>query len=1626
MENNKFRKSCEEFVVFPYDFTQSDSDKKLQLINEYAQNPSIKSVANVNYKTCIQHKSVGFDCCRKHYQLNEQVGFSEINSSKGVSTEKFKDFFTFPKGAVAFFLKEVECCRCDNTRKENTCSLQRSQDGQNIAQNVFCTLPISANSGLTPLINGNFMLEYETRRTLWVSTNCPERDWNNNILSHCVLPCYIFLLKQFRDKIRKTIQNGNSKDIGKFRQEVYEYFPKEIGEKEENYWHYFNYLYYREIYAINEELLPVVCNETKMVFARPEDQFIVYINQNKHSETPKICPISTENPQKPQLLEVLQNAGLHIDVIPSKIADNFKETGNPLIYISPELIRERLKKICDNVLWKRPLAINQSCFRNASSLAIVFEYCMKDLNNCLKVEKELVGLPLCLLADHTLICFSENYPKFVSKFYNIFESKQSMFIHRTLVYRLTNHVSQYTNMIKSFQLGNFMEMLPDELNENEYKGSIVMRFDTQNQVEKKWLRTVWDFLKYYKKDLRENVGDWLLLLARVNTAEYLLPVSDSTSVLFFDIADVQYECIIEVLRALPIYEVRAGDFVNHAQKSYHEKHSKEIGIYPDDFKSNFFGSLSKIQNFENALWLSHLNYEWKVNEYQAKIILRHLEKLLSYEIYYCFSKIPKLPVFIRYNGTLTKIDRKTVVLPQKDIPVDGLDIVEKSMHIIFVKDGYQNLYEKIGFTKVSQYQFYLSYIFPHLHLLSVTTILKQMNYVKGMLYELSSWTFGSDEMNTFIDRLSNLRFIPIREGVIKAPQDFYDPNVELYKLVLEEEYFPPSEFCSESWLPFLRKIGLITNLTVNIAIKIAGLIQHLEDVRAAKASKILLKTIKREKLTNNESFLDQLKSVKFLIPKKIEEINETIYKSLNKNVTRICYYDAVHHSQESLVWTSKLILPSYACCFDSRTHNRLGVQQEARQILFEDVLKHVDNITNKNNYQYRSRTCKVIPEAYRKQYIRILGEIYEFLTLSRPLKHSQIELLMNRSLILVTGNTALDIPGRSILSSQMLLAPYINQVEVIFGKYFELFKEIGCRQCPNIEQFFDVIREIKENTDDRNLGPNELKVVIEAVSNVSQLIMTDPWKNDKNAKIYLPCIKTFHPESSEPVYLQHSSKVIFIDDYHLQKRLRDFKGNFMLSTYIGVQDSGNVNKKIVERLPKINAPKLLSELVQEVLKDPVSEIEAPPNHYSKALRRTLASKYFYAGLERLLKHEYKTMRKDLPKLQPVFTVLESAKIFVLQKLQTSLFFSGQIISASEIERDVYTRVNSNSFEIYMRVSEQREASIKIVQGILSLFEIYSVKFSENKNVLVLPKMLEVQPIEIAEVLDTFGIARDTSEATPSYFPSPGDLVPQSLYPYLSNNFERFNIGDFVAVSKEFEDEECYVYGIVRGFESIEHADFLQLIYDVQAEEDPDKITKFRAFELHGFDRINQRNASKEIGKTDIQHEDYQADVFQSYEDAVREIRNALKLLEELDEDSKRKIIRRLYLKWHPDKHEGSNVQLATRVFQFLINELKSDRCSFEYEYSRWTSSARAYANYRKMSSDGLSYYCRFSSRSSSFDFSSFSECKINNPQPAESKRWYRQAERDLEAAIELRKININCFFQWHCFMAKQVFEICFI
>ena len=1702
VENKELKKNSEEFSVFPYDFTQSDFDRKSKAILEYDRNPFSRSVATVSYKTCVQHVSNCINCCEKHYFLVEQIGFSEIKATQNVKCDVSREFFTFPKGAVACTIRRVRCRNyCSIEEKLSTCQPRGETYGQIAVQNIFCTLPISANLGLPVLVNGNFLLEYETRRTLWVGMCDAERKWNYKILSQCVLPCYITLLHQVKEDAIKAMQMVATKDPKKQQQEIYNIFPKFVGEGKKNYWDYLSSLFYQEVFARNEKILPVACNKS-LFFSRPRDQFIVYVDQIIHLVRQYFYQLSTESSQKPVLLEILQNVGLHIDFIPSKIAKNFEQSGNPLTYMSPPVIREKLKKISENIIFQNYLHIQQSCFKDASSLVTVLEYCMKDINegleslgkeklDCPKGEVELIGLPLCLLADDTVRIFSKSNPVFVTRFSCIFLRNQSMFVHKKLVSRLEKY--KFSNVLRNFKLQDFVEMLPDELSAKKFKGNFIMRFNVQNEIKKVWLRNVWEFLKSFKKDLQEHLKEWLLLLANLNSEEYLLPISQSTSVLFLEAEEDKSDRIIDVLRELPVFEVTERDFVGN---TYIGRYLNNATIYPREFQKDFFGSINRIKDLENALFLSERNYKWKLSIEQAKVILDHLENLWFYK--HCYStKIHNLPIFIKYDGSLTKIDREAVVLPEPDIPFDGLDIIEEHMKIKFIKSGYPRIFEKVGCQVVTFIEFYIGYIFPHLLLLPVPTIVKQMSYIKFTFSgSLSFHNRRKDEVKNFIERLSSLKFIPVQEGVFRAPSELYDPRVRLFQLVFKNEHFPPSYFRKISWLNFLRSIGLITELSKQLAIQIANLIQASEGKNFEEASEMLCENIKMKEFFSDDNFLYKISCIKFLIPKQIREINENICRSLNKSTSRMCYNGSAHYSLENLVWTSKLILPNYACVFDNQTYVKLGVKQGLKgeklqrsdypKILFEDALKHVDNLTNNANYKSRTRTCKTIPEVYRKQYKCVLKEFYEFLQLSRPLERTHIKLLNQRNMMLVNGNADLDTPGRSNLSKEMKLPPYINEVSIIWGEYFQLFKEIGCHESSTTDQFFDVLKEIKLIVMEKHLSPNEITIASQAVTNVSSLLKKSPLQTNVKKKIYLPCIKRFHPKPLEPVYMLPSSELIYINDYHMQERMKDFEGNFMLSKYEGVEDANNVNENLLKGLPAEHMPQLISELVQEVLKEPISEVEAPIDHFSKKLSLIFSSTSFYHGLERLIKYEYKVHNKTLPELENVFKVIQTAKISVLKRVQTNLICNKKVISASETDKEVYTRVTKNSFEIYLQVDELTNASAIISQGILDLLELYSIRFDHGKNNIVLLKLLEIPAKEIPKLLDNFGISRETSYKEVTYLPTPGDLVPQTMYPYLKNSFERFEVGEFVAISREFEGAECYVFGIIRGCENNESVHVSLLVYDVQVDGDPSNLVKFKDFDLYGFDRSLQSAVlTKEIVTSESKEKGGQTEIPrpQNDEEAVKEIRDILKFLSELDKESKKKVIRKLYLKWHPDKYDEQNKAFATRIFQFLLNELKSDHKDFENNFDSWNSSARTYSYFTR-SNSGFFYdgsnsspnfhhgsnsspnFCNDSNSSQDFhhgnnsspnfhhgsnsspnfcndsyssqdfhhddnssqnfhhgsnsspNFSFFFKEKTNNPQPAQSKRWYRQAEKDLQAAEDRKEAD--SFFQWHCFMAKQV------
>ena len=182
---------------------------------------------------------------------------------------------------------------------------------------------------------------------------------------------------------------------------------------------------------------------------------------------------------------------------------------------------------------------------------------------------------------------------------------------------------------------------------------------------------------------------------------------------------------------------------------------------------------------------------------------------------------------------------------------------------------------------------------------------------------------------------------------------------------------------------------------------------------------------------------------------------------------------------------------------------------------------------------------------------------------------------------------------------------------------------------------------------------------------------------------------------------------------------------------------------------------------------------------------------------------------------------------------------------------------------------------------------------------------------------------------------------------------------------------------------------------------------------------------------------------------MKEICQELKRIWKLkNEEQKRKAIKAMYLKWHPDKNPNP---LATKAFQFLQRQIQrlqqglplEDHDEIDEEsqpsftpnsywdtvFRNWDNIARSRTRYwrreqthnnSRTTSDGATSY--YHNRFSSFD-SSMESVRVV-PDPLTAKVWMKQAEHDLNALrILAQEVDVHRDVCAHvCFMAHQVTE----
>jgi len=429
------------------------------------------------------------------------------------------------------------------------------------------------------------------------------------------------------------------------------------------------------------------------------------------------------------------------------------------------------------------------------------------------------------------------------------------------------------------------------------------------------------------------------------------------------------------------------------------------------------------------------------------------------------------------------------------------------------------------------------------------------------------------------------------------------------------------------------------------------------------------------------------------------------------------------------------------------------------------------------------------------------------------------------------------------------------------------------------------------------------------------------------------------------------------------------------------------------------------------------------------LKHQLSSTQFCSGVIRLIRDENSRQKRDINKgvIESIARGLRRIELCVVKSLKTTLFSNEVPISESEEEVKYFLHKVVVSDEeisrVYVNVTSAMDEITPVIPLVSSVIVEICLGLLGTMAVLI-PAMLQCSPSEIWSLLDNMGVRQDDSyrPAEDETLPLPGNFIPIEEHHLLNDAFEEFEPGEYVGYELEDpslqrqEGNATYIYAV---------------IIDVMANEDPSPLAKHyrisigdqeivvEAADLYKFHRLNAVTSSAIV----LSNQRRGPPRNRSRQEVFDEISDLLDDAWKLPDEKRRKIIKRLYLRWHPDKNLGDE-EFCTEVCQHIQHETsrlergeprgsrrsnaeaRTSGGSYDDFFTSWGTRARKHYTQRK------GYRARQQSSRNSHR---------KNPQPGEAKRWFRQAKADV-AAVENDIVYGNPSYEWACFKCHQAAE----
>uniref|UniRef100_A0A8C1JVL6 HEPN domain-containing protein n=1 Tax=Cyprinus carpio TaxID=7962 RepID=A0A8C1JVL6_CYPCA len=1519
---------------------------------------------------------------QSQWVIAECFGFSEQNFEQ----KNKQDYFKVPQAALAACLS--------------------SSFNYKFTGRAFCSLPLPGETGLPVHVNANFEVD-SSRRDLWKEDgDSVKTEWNQFLKKNIISPLYADLLLHLCSDMKKHTPTALVFLKSELEKSCLKYFPC-ISPEVNKVWHEMIHEVYR---SINQRDLPVIPTAHAAPVEsshRLQDKKIHKYTvtwrsvSEPHSEN---CPYFTTDDHN-GIFEILDDSGMKLVPYSWKMHEincNFKLAGVNVAEISPSTVMNFLKQRSLNdpsqTTSGLPLPINQTCIKDKTRCSKLLSFCLENVKE--KNVQDLNGLPLLLTEDQMLRVFESESPKLISRFSSLFRGHQEMF------------ADMVVNM-DHFQIlhdGKFIKGITIDIAATYLKPEIQLLLrqslpDQRCQLYKadaetiKWLKTLWTFFDYQEKsyqneklnvfsEIKKHFDDSPILpviCPSQNNTHFLETMNDISKVIHYE-----KEKIVSILIKLGFMKI---DLVFFKDLSREFRHNMNQELLQTGDSSAVLGQVHHV---------SHSQFEELSKEecIDLQRFLQHGIRDSNNKSQYV-SMLKSLPLFESISGKRERIDlhRMVYILNSKHqdyfpnlYHVDGCDS-------IFLKYAVVNLElaECLKIKILDDLEFCVQFILPTVHMMKEGKLLDFMR----LLVELGPVD------KRIVSALKDVRVIRDIQGSLQVASYFYDDSVHLYKEMLPKERFVPKTFWEIFQDKHFEAYCLLNELGLKHEVSDEEIIQFAKQIESEtsgnipldvlkKRSQLLFKTVLSKSNDKKSDLLNRLANIKFIFPVQIQQELCDYHKAFAQDREVVAISGSLigrDSDHQYLIWTSMPILPLENC---SPHHMKKIKDAGALETPPPgEVAANLKNICR--SPCQKDRLLETRKNVFSKSYAYLQSTDFDAsLFLDLP-----IILVENETTLVKAKQTAL------VLHDAFEFRPYLYKIPSKYMKFEDFFKKIGVEEEPTIDQYSTVLQEIYSDSSDKDsLQANQQKTVKRVVQQLFGLL-----KKKQNKTLFFPNNKLYLPSTDGKIY---DSRTLFFNDTFFQaERLEGpLETKLKLLEKFNCCHLGNdhyEHQTLLQFLPEHVRPKFLSDVISENLEETsVQYCDYEGCEFSGWFDKHLSSAAFLHGLVCLIREESKGSVSQSEAAEKCEEIFSKIQIICCKTLQTELLLNLEPLEGSRAETDVYVKKQQNGCSFYLKHNDDmahkvvNEINMCLTKEINALLK----NCLTTLSLLVLGQLLLCDNMEdVEKTLAKYGIhSSGQKEEGHGALPKPGCHIPEEWHDCLDMNFlNNFESGEYVGFSKDDSGEYFYAIVIEQVDDPLGQARQFPGRYKIQV--GSDDFIDVSSLDLYQFKRETKATVSKGSTCTDIEFlltsKPPPKTVFpETLEEIKREIDQSLNEIWKMSSEDKQKALKRLYLRWHPDKNPRNEV-LATEAFKYLQNRIEelqqgkttqstsSNWRDFRGFYDTWNTEARSHRRGRER------FYQNYSRRH--YNFWSYHR-EAPRPNREEAKRWYEQAQCDIRAA----------------------------